>query len=120
MNYLSYDFTIFTRTKYKQRMKVMTIFMNPEQFFLGLTSHAAQRASQRGMKTKHIANLLKFGRKNYQNGAIYYSIGKKEISKYKNVCPGLKEMNGMHLVTAVNGCVITLFRNKDFSLIKHR
>ena len=78
----------------------MTIYMNPEQFFFGLSCHAVQRSSQRGMKTKHIANLLKFGRKNYQNGAIYYSIGKKEIAKYKDICPGLKEMNGMHLITS--------------------
>lgn len=52
----------------------MTIYMNPEQLFLGLTNHAVRRSSQRGIKTKHIANLLKFGRKNYQNGAIYVSI----------------------------------------------
>ena len=100
MNHPSHDFTIFKRTKYKQRIKSMTIYMNPEQFFFGLSCHAVQRSSQRGMKTKHIANLLKFGRKNYQNGAIYYSIGKKEIAKYKDICPGLKEMNGMHLITS--------------------
>lgn len=97
----------------------MTIYINPEHVFLGLTGHAVKRSSQRGMKTKHIANLLKFGRKNYQNGAIYYSIGKKEIAKYKDICPGLKEMNGMHLITSLTGTVITLFRNKDFRLIKH-
>ncbi|WP_151730869.1 hypothetical protein [Acinetobacter junii] len=98
----------------------MTIYINPEHVFLGLTGHAVKRSSQRGIKNKHVANLLKFGRKNYQNGAVYYSIGKKEISKFQNICPELKEMNGMHLVTATNGCVITLVRNKDFSLLKHR
>ena len=97
----------------------MTIYMNPEQLFLGLTNHAVRRSSQRGIKTKHIANLLKFGRKNYQNGAIYYSIGNKEIEKYKNICPALKEMNGMHLVSSITGDVVTIFRNKNFRLIKY-
>jgi len=92
--------------------------MNPEQLFLGLTNHAVRCSSQRGIKTKHIANLLKFGRKNYQNGAIYYSIGNKEIARYKNICPALKEMNGMHVVSSFTGNVITIFRNKSFRRIR--
>lgn len=99
-------------------MKAMTIYMNSEQFFLGLTNHAAKRSTQRGMKNKHIANLLRFGRKNYKNGAIYYSVGTKEISRYKDICPGLKEMNGMHLIVSINGNVITMFRNKSFRHIR--
>lgn len=93
--------------------------MNPEQLFLGLTNHAVRRSSQRGIKTKHIANLLKFGRKNYQNGAIYYSIGNNEIERYKNICPALKEMNGMHLVSSLTGNIVTIFRNRNFSCIKY-
>lgn len=70
------------------------------------------------MKTKHIANLLKFGRKNYQMVQFITALV-EEIAKYKDICPGLKEMNGMHLITSLTGTVITLFRNKDFRLIKH-
>ena len=97
----------------------MTISMNFEQLSLGFSKHAVKRSSQRGIKPRHVANILKFGRKKHQNGAVYYSIGRREVDKYKSICPGLKEMNGMHLVTSLNGAVITLFRNKDFRLIRY-
>lgn len=97
----------------------MTCYLNFDDFALGLSTHAYKRRTQRGLKNKHIAHLLRFGRKKYQNNAIYYSIGNKEIQKHLKVCSELKNMNGMHLVTALNGKVITLFRNRDFSLLKH-
>ena len=98
----------------------MTCYLNFEEMLLGLSVHAHQRRSQRGFQNQHIAHLLRYGRKQYQNNAIYYSIGNKEIKKHAKQCIALKEMNGMHLVTAINGSVITLFRNRDFSLLKHR
>lgn len=97
----------------------MTCYLNFEDTALGLSIHAYKRRMQRGIKHQQIAHLLRFGRKQYQNNAIYYSIGHKEIKKYAAYCPALKEMNGMHLVTALNGTILTLFRNRDFRLLKH-
>lgn len=82
--------------------------------------HAYKRKTQRGFKDSCISHILRFGRKHYQNNAIYYSIGKKEISKYSTICPDLKQMNGMHLITALNGTVITLFRNHNFRILKSK
>ncbi len=48
----------------------MTISMNFEQLSLGFSKHAVKRSSQRGIKPRYVANILKFGRKNYQNGAV--------------------------------------------------
>ena len=98
----------------------MTCYLSFNDLALGLSVHAQQRRSQRGFHNHHIAHLLRYGRKQYQNNAIYYSIGNKEIIKHAKHCMALKEMNGMHLVTALNGAVITLFRNRDFRLLKHR
>ncbi len=97
----------------------MTCFLNFEDIALGLSIHAYKRRLQRGIQQQHIAHLFRFGRKRYQNNAIYYSIGNKEIKKYAKTCPTLKEMNGFHLVTTLNGVVLTQFRNRDFSLLKH-
>ena len=97
----------------------MTCYLNFENMALVLSFHAVKRSKQRGIAHQHIAHLLRFGRKRYQNNAVYYSIGNKEIKKYAQMCSELKNMNGMHLVTALNGQVITLFRNRDFSLLKH-
>jgi len=97
----------------------MTCYLNFEDIALGLSVHAHKRRMQRGIQHKQIAHLLRFGRRQYQNHAIYHSIGRKEILKYADLCPALKEMNGMHLVTALNGTVLTLFRNRNFRLLRH-
>jgi len=96
----------------------MTCYLNFEDIALGLSVHAYKRRTQRGIQQQHIAHLLRFGRKQFHRHAIYYSIGHKEINKYGDLCPMLKNMNGMHLVTATNGKVLTMFRNRDFSLLK--
>ena len=98
--------------------KKMTGYLNFEDYALGLSVHAYKRRTQRGIQQQHIAHLLRFGRKQFHHHAIYYSIGHKEIKKYANICPTLKKMNGMHLVTAINGTVLTMFRNRDFRLLK--
>lgn len=97
----------------------MTCYLNFDDIALGLSIHAYKRRMQRGIKSQQIAHLFRFGRKQYQNSAIYYSIGNKEIKKHTKTCPALKEMNGFHLVTTLDGKVLTLFRNRDFSLLKH-
>lgn len=97
----------------------MTCYLNMADHALGLSIHAYKRCIQRGIKQKMIAHIIRFGRKKYQNNAIYYSVGRKEIKKHAQVCPALKEMNGMHLVMSTQGTVLTLFRNKDFRIIKH-
>lgn len=94
----------------------MTHFLSQPEISLKLTIHAHKRAAKRGITSAHIAHILKFGRKRYQNKAIYYTIGHKEISKYQKLCSALKDMNGMHLVTALDGSIITLFRNKKLKL----
>lgn len=97
----------------------MSCYLNFEDLALGLSQHAYKRRLQRGIQNQHIAHLLRFGRKQFQNNAIYYSIGHKEIKKHAKHCPSLKEMNGMHLVTALNGTILTLFRNRNFRFLKH-
>ena len=84
----------------------------------GYSLHAYQRAAQRGLKVSRVAHILKFGRKYHQKGAIYYSIGRKEIHKYQHICPELKQMNGMHAVCSTTGIIITVFRNQNFKVIR--
>ena len=97
----------------------MTCYLNFDDITLGLSVHAHKRRMQRGIKSQQIAHIFRFGRKQYQNNAIYYSIGNKEIKKYSGICPALKEMNGFHLLTTIDGKVLTMFRNRNISLLKH-
>lgn len=97
----------------------MTCLLNLGHFYLDYSVHAVKRAHQRGIREDIVAHILRFGRKQFQNGALYYSIGRKEIKKYVHLCPALKQMNGLHLVMALNGTIITLFRNQHFKHIRH-
>lgn len=81
---------------------------------LNCTEHASKRAQQRGISEAMIAAALRFGRKQFKKGALYYSVGRKEIKKYVKQCSLLKEMNGVHLVTGRDGRIITVYKNKAF------
>lgn len=84
---------------------------------LGYSLHANIRAKQRGFTPKQVATIIRFGRKNHQAGAIYYSIGHKEIKRYYKQAPFLQDMNGMHIVMSLDGTILTMFRNRNFKKI---
>jgi len=119
-SFIFHRFNYAVYTPVIDRIISMTCFLNCEDYAFRLSIHAYKRRLQRGIKQQHIAHLLRFGRKQYQNNAIYYSIGNKEIGKHAKACNTLKNMNGMHLVTALNGTVITLFRNRNFKLLRRK
>lgn len=91
--------------------------MSQNAIKLGYTHHAHVRAAQRGFSAKQVATILRYGRKRYQAGAIYYSVGRKEIDQYAKESPQLKQMNGIHVVTSIEGAILTMFRNRDFSIL---
>jgi hypothetical protein len=86
----------------------------------GLTNskHAELRESQRGISPKKILLAYKFGRIIHARRATYYVIGIKEIDKYGLIEPELKAMNGVQLVTSLNGTLLTVYRNKDLRKIR--
>lgn len=97
----------------------MTCYLSFEEISLGYSYHAHKRANQRGVTADTVAHILRFGRKQHQKGAVYYSIGRKEVSKYKHLCPALKNMNGLHVVMSLSGEILTIFRNKNFKIVRH-
>lgn len=82
------------------------------------TRHGYERAKQRGLKATAAALILRYGRKTYHQGAIYYSIGRKEITKYRHICPRLSCLEGYHLVMSMQGVIVTVLRNKKFKILK--
>ena len=96
----------------------MSCYLNFDDLALGFSVHASKRAAQRGVSRQMVAHILKFGRKHYQNGSVYYSVGRKEIKKFEHLCSALKNMNGLHLVMAKDGKIITVFKNQNFKIIR--
>lgn len=82
---------------------------------LFITSHASKRMKQRGINELVIKIVLSFDRKVYVKGAVYYIIGKKEIKKFMDKEPLIKDLNGIHVVTASDDDsyrILTVFKNK--------
>ena len=83
-----------------------------------ITYHAEMRMCQRGICADTLELILQFGRKIRSKGAIFYVIGKKEIQRYCQVEPKLRNMEGMQVLTTHEGTVITTYRNKNLRSIR--
>lgn len=80
------------------------------------SSHARRRMNQRGICHTAIDLTLRYGRTRYQNGALHYALGRKEIRRYRDIEPRLKRYHGTHVVCASDGGdILTAYRNTDFS-----
>ncbi|MFB2579489.1 hypothetical protein ACEYX6_10160 [Acinetobacter sp. c2-A9] len=84
---------------------------------LNYTFHAYHRGQQRNIQAWMVAHAIRYGRRFYDKGAVYYRVGKREIQRFGKICPELKKMNGIHVVTGQNGKILTMFRNTKFKRI---
>lgn len=83
-----------------------------------ITDHAMLRMGQRGIKLEVLELILRFGREIRSKGAVFYVLGKKEVQKYCQYVPQLKEMEGMQVLTSNEGVVITAYRNKNLRKVR--
>lgn len=83
-----------------------------------ITDHAMLRMGQRGIKLEVLELILRFGREIRSKGAVFYVLGKKEVQKYCQYVPKLKEMEGMQVLTSNEGVVITAYRNKNLRKVR--
>ena len=82
------------------------------------SQHAQIREGQRGISHKQIVLVYQYGRIIHSRRAVYHVIGNKEIKKYGDIEPELKNMNGVQLVMSANGTVLTAFKNKDLRKVR--
>jgi len=85
------------------------------------TDHARKRMNQRGITTAAIDLALRYGLADYRNGALRYTIGRKESARYRDIEPRLVRYHGVHVVCASDGGqILTTYRNKNFARRKHK
>ena len=80
---------------------------------LQLTRHAIQRMQQRGISTEQIEAVLAYGRTIEEGRVVRQMIGRNEVAEYRREGINLSAMQGVHLVLADDGSVITAFRSQD-------
>lgn len=79
-----------------------------------LTRHARYRMSGRGISDSAINLVLAYGRQFHVRGAIIYVVGRKEINFFESQGIDLSNLDGIQVVCASDGTVMTVYRNRDF------
>ena len=80
----------------------------------GLTRHAQERMAARGISQVAVQAALNYGRIAHARGAEIHAIGRKEVILYADTGIDLRRFEGIQVVCAVGGPVLTVYRNNDF------
>lgn len=81
-----------------------------------LTKHARSRMSQRGICLQAIEAAILHGREIYACKAVTFVIGRKEIEEQLKVGVNLSEYDGLQVVCANDGGILTVYRNRKLNI----
>lgn len=88
--------------------------MDPSPHFnLPLTDHARARMSQRGISGDAVLAALCHGRSAHVRGAEIFAIGRAEILRAGRHGIDLAGYEGVQVVCALSGAILTVYRNRD-------
>ena len=90
----------------------------PPLFPLSLTNHAAIRMQQRGISRAALQAVLDFGRRIHAKGLTFYVVGRKEVALYADRGVNLANFEGLQVLVAADGAVVTTYRSRDLHAIK--
>ena len=85
-----------------------------------LTAHAQQRMTTRKLSHEAITAAMVFGRSIRTRGAEIQVIGRKEVQQYRQHGIDLAPFEGVQLVCALDGAILTVYRNHDFRQLRPR
>ena len=86
-----------------------------------LTNHAIERMNQRRISVQDVWTVVAFGRVVYTRGAILFALGRKEVRRAaQRTGYDISACEGIQVVCATTGVVVTVYRNKDFRGLKPR
>ena len=83
-----------------------------------LTYHAHRRMAARRLSSETVTAVLTFGRSIHARGAEIRVIGRKEIARYRPQGVDLTPFEGVQLVCAQDGTIITMYRNRDLRRLR--
>ena len=83
-----------------------------------LTDHAQMRMGQRGISEAVVAMVLRHGRTVHARGTTYRVVGHKEVSRGAERWVDLTDADGVHVLLAADGAVITAYRNHELRKIR--
>lgn len=90
------------------------------QFETILTKHAAERMCVRGLPSNAVAAAIAYGRTVHVRGADIHAIGRREIEWCRREGIDLTGYEGVQVVCASDGSVLTVYRNRNFRGLRPR
>ena len=85
-----------------------------------MTTHAVRRMHERRISEAAVWSTLDYGRIVHVRGAAIHAIGHKEISRLRRRGIDLSQYEGIQIVCAHDGTILTAYRNRDFRGLRPR
>ena len=85
-----------------------------------LTCHAAVRMNARRYRPETVEAVLAYGREAHVRGATICAIGRKEVDRARRAGLDLRDLEGIQVVCARDGSILTVYRNRDLRGLKPR
>jgi hypothetical protein len=85
-----------------------------------LTLHATERSRSRGISTEAIEAAMEFGKHRAIRGADIYTIGWREVRFHAERGVDLSRWEGIEVVCAHDGQILTVYRNKNPRALRDR
>ena len=83
-----------------------------------LTDHAGLRMQQRHIPRHLLEMVLEYGRTIHARGATYKVVGRKEVEHFQRKGVDLRDAQGIQVLLAEDGVVLTTYRNHDLRQIR--
>ena len=85
-----------------------------------LTRHAIDRSRSRGIPTEAIDLVIAYGKHRAIRGADVYTLGWREVRFHATRSLDLSRWEGIEVVCAHDGQVLTVYRNKNPHALRDR
>src|SRR5712691_9262955 len=85
-----------------------------------LTWHAVDQMDARSLSIDAITHALTYGRHVWTRGARVFAIGRREVEQYRAMGVNLNPYEGVQVVTAADGTILTVYRNRDLRGLRHK
>lgn len=83
-----------------------------------ISTHARKRMHARNLGLTAVKAAMDFGRVVYTRGAIVYAIGRKEVIRCRRQNIDLRPFEGVQVICAPDGTIITTYRNHCFKKVR--
>lgn len=85
----------------------------------GASRHAQRRMSQRAIQPDDVELARAYGRLVHARGAAFHVIGRREVRAAAIDGIDLRRLEGLHVVEARAGDVLTVYRNRNLRGLRH-